>query len=245
MRNNVIAIAIGLITSIIGGYVYSWLIEIKFPFVYALSVALITISILILLFVIRGKLFLLFVSGISGYFPYGQKQYIRSTVDDIVNSENITIIGARGKDLVGEGSPVGNALSNSNSIKKATIYLLAPESEYSRLRSEHLEVERLKYVAECHSVDNYIGVLALHNSCPITKYSYNSKPLFRIIITDRRIYLSVYQTGIRGRDLPCWVISTKSKVIPALLDMYCSFLKSVSVEQQYKNIIAEKEVKNA
>ena len=128
-------------------------------------------------------------------------------------------------DLLGENSPVAAALTNSKSLSKIEVFLLDPSGDFSRLRSDHLEVERRKYKAECESVDNFLGVLKLQRDRPVVKYSYNQKPLFRIILTDHSIWLSTYQPGVRGKDLPCWHISRTRGTLAQQILSYCDDLR--------------------
>lgn len=86
---------------------------------------------------------------------------------------------------------------------------------------------------ECESVDSFIGVLKLHEGRPITKYTYRAKPLLRLIVTDFSIFLSFYQSGIRGKELSCWHISKKSKVLCQQVLSYCVYLKSQATLQEY------------
>lgn len=234
MRNNLIAVLIGLATSVAGGYLYAYLIEIKFPFVYGIGITVITLGCSTLLYLYRGKLNLLLRSGVSGYYPGGQSDYIERAASEVRNAHKVIIIGARGMDLTGENSPIGDALRNAKSLESVEIYLLESQGAYSRLRSDHLEVERKKYAAECESVDSFIGVLKLHEGRPVQKYSYSVKPLLRVIMTDSSIFLSFYQAGIRGKELPCWHISKKSKFLRQLLLNYCEYLKSHATLQEYK-----------
>lgn len=234
MRNNLIAVLIGLATSVAGGYLYTYLIEIKFPFVYAVGITCIASACLSVLYILRGKIYLLLRSGVSGYYPGGQSDYIRRAASEVKNSRQVTVIGARGMDLTGENSPIGDAIRKSKSLESIEIYLLDPEGEHSRLRSDHLDVERKKYAAECESVDSFIGVLKLHDGRPVRKYTYSAKPLLRLIMTDFSIFLSFYQPGIRGKELPCWHISRKSKVLYQQVLNYCEYLKSHSSLQEYR-----------
>lgn len=234
MRNNLIAVLIGLATSVAGGYLYTYLIKIKFPFVYAVGAAFVTLGCVTILYLFRGKIYLVLRSGVSGYYPGGQSDYIGRAASEVKNSHCVTIIGARGMDLTGENSPIGDALRNSKSLESVEIFLLEPQGENSRLRSDHLDVERKKYAAECESVDKFIGVLKLHESRPVKKYTYSAKPLLRAIITDSSIFLSFYQPGIRGKELPCWHISKKSKVLCQLVLDYCEHLKSHATLQEYE-----------
>jgi hypothetical protein len=236
MGNNLIAILIGLITSIAGGYLYTYLIKINFPFVYAVGGICIISALTLILYIYRGKIFLITRSGIIGYYPGGQPQFIRRAVSEVKKSREITIVGARGMNLTGESSPIGNAIKESKTISKIMIYLLDIGSEHSRLRSDHLAIERKKYEAECISVDSFIGVLKLHTGLPITKYSYKARPLLRLIITDFSIFLSFYQTGIRGNELPCWHISKKSKVLCQQVQSYYQYLAENATVQEYKTL---------
>lgn len=234
MRTNLIAVLIGLATSVAGGYLYTYLIAIKFPFVYAVGVTCVAAACLVVLYLLRGKIYLVLGSGISGYYPGGQSDYIGRAASEARQSHHVTIIGARGMDLTGENSPIGDALRNAKSLESVEIFLLEPEGEHSRLRSDHLEVERKKYAAECESVDSFIGVLKLHEGRPVKKYTYSAKPFLRVIMTDSSIFLSFYQTGIRGKELPCWHISKKSKVLYQQVLNYCEYLKSHAILQEYK-----------
>lgn len=145
MGTNLIAVLIGLITSVAGGYLYTYLIEIKFPFVYAVGVICVVSALGSVLYIYRGKIFLLANSGILGSYPEGQSQYVRRAASEVKNSQKVTVVGARGMDLTGENSPIGNAIKESKVLNQVEIYLLAPEAEHSRLRSDHLDVERKKY----------------------------------------------------------------------------------------------------
>lgn len=228
MRNSFFAILVGLITSVTGGYLYSYLISINFPFIYVLGTIAAIASIAALIYIVRARLLLLFASGIVGYFPKGQTQYIDRLVKSISTSRNVIIAGARGMDLAGENSPAGKALMKAKKKEKVEIFLLEPGGEHSRLRSEHLEVEKKKYEAECVSVDSFFKILQVQHHIPITKYSYTAKPLFRLIITDEFAFVSIYQSGIRGRDLPCWQILNTSQVLYPKVLSYCEFLRAHS-----------------
>ncbi len=233
MRNNLIAVLIGLITSVAGGYLYTYLIEIKFPFVYAVGAICIASALVSVAYIFRGKIFLLTRSGVAGYYPGGQSEYIWRAASEVKKSHHVTVVGARGMDLTGENSPIGAAIRESKLLETIEMYLLAPEGEHSRLRSDHLDVERRKYAAECESVDSFIGVLKLHEGRPIQKYTYSAKPLLRMIITDFSIFLSFYQPGIRGKELPCWHISKESKALHQQVLNYCEYLKSHARLQEY------------
>lgn len=233
MQNNLIAIAIGLLTSVIGGYVYTYLLEVKFPFVYALGLLAIATAIALALYLLRGKVFLLIFSGVKGYYPRGQPQYIRRAASEVRNAKEVLLVGARGMDLVGESSPIGSALSDSKTLSKIEVFLLDPSGDFSRLRSDHLEVERRKYKAECDSVDNFLGVLKLQRDRPVLKYSYNQKPLFRIILTEKSIWFSAYQPGVRGRDLPCWNISRSRGILAQLILSHCEDLRKKATVTTY------------
>lgn len=233
MQNNLIAVAIGLLTSVVGAYAYTYLLEIKFPFVYAIGMLAVAAAVGLALYLLRGKAYLLFQSGVKGYYPLGQSQYIRRAAADVKRAKEVLLIGARGMDLVGENSHVGTALSDSKSLNKIEVFLLDPSGDFSRLRSEHLEVERRKYKAECESVDNFLGVLKLQRDRPVTKYSYNRKPLFRIIVTDQSIWLAPYQPGVRGKDLPCWHISRTRGTLAAHVLSYCDDLKKHATMTSY------------
>ena len=241
MNKNIIALTLGLITSVVGGYLYSYLIKVSFPFVYVVGTVLVIMGLGFVLYVLRGRLFLLFTSGIVGYYPKGQIAFIKKAVSEILKSREVIIIGARGMDLTGENSPVGNALKESTSLNNVEIFLLEPGGKNSRLRSEHLEVEKRKYEAECVSVDNFIGLLKIRDSKPIKKYSYTVKPLFRLIITDYSAFLSFYKSGIRGRDLPCWHISRKSTSLFPQIIRYLDYMKNNSEVKAYNG--ERKEVK--
>ncbi len=180
-------------------------------------------------------MYLLFKSGIVGYYPRGQIEFIDKAVSEISKSRDVIIIGARGMDLTGENSPVGNALGNSNSLNNIEIFLLEPGGKHSRLRSEHLEVEKKKYKAECVSVDNFLGLLQLQYDKPIKKYSYTVKPLFRLTVTDFSAFISFYKSGIRGRTLPCWHISRKSQTLFPQILKFCDHLKLNSKVKTYSN----------
>lgn len=233
VQNNLIALAIGLVTSVVGAYSYTYLIKIEFPFVYAIGAVALVAALGLAAYLVRGKSFLLFQSGVNGYYPLGQSQYIQGVVSEVRQSKELLLVGARGMDLVGDNSPIGVAIADSKKLNKIEVLLLDPAGDFSRLRSDHLEVERRKYKAECESVDNFLGVLKLQADRPVVKYSYNQKPLFRIIVTDQSIWLATYQPGVRGRDLPCWHISRTHGPLAFHILSYCEYLKGNSKMTSY------------
>jgi hypothetical protein len=233
MQKNLIAIGVGIITSVVGGYTYAYLLSINFPFIYALGGLLLLVAASTFAYLNRGKAYLIFRSGIKGYYHKGQADYIARAAKAVRKSKEVIVVGARGSDLTGESSPIGKALKASSENQKVEIFLLDPLCEHSRLRSDHLDVERRKYIAESEGVDGFFGVLKLHKGRPITKYSYNEKPLFRMIITDSSIFLSFYHSGVRGKDLPCWHISRTSNVLDPKIESYVAHLREISDVRNY------------
>ena len=239
MNKNIIAIIIGIATSVMGGYLYTYLLSIDFPLAYALGAVLLVAAAVTLAYVNRGKVYLLFRSSIKGYYPDGQRDYIDRAVKEILRSKMVTIVGARGTDLTGEGTSIGSALRDAKQIQEVEIFLLKPQGEHSRLRSDHLEVERQKYTAESESVDAFFGVLKLHEGRPVRKFSYDAKPRFRMVITDFSIFVCFYQPGTRGRDLPCWHVSKKPSVLQSEISSYIEYLKGISTERNYNMVNKE------
>ncbi len=233
MKNIIIAIVIGLFTSVVGGYTYAHLIKINFPFIYLLGGTISLVTLLVISYFLRGKFYLLYSSSIIGYFPKGQSQYLSKATFALSHSKEVIVVGARGMDLIGEYSPFSKALRKSKILSKIDIILLEPGGRHSRLRSEHLEVERKKYEAECVGVENFIGVLKVHEGMSVNKYSYTTKPLLRMLITDKFAFVSLYKPGTRGKDLPCWQISRNSTTLFPLLEKYTDNLKRDSKVVEY------------
>ena len=233
MKNILIALVVGVITSVIGGYTYAHLIKIGFPFVYILGALVASIGLLIIGYYYRGKIYLVLSSSIVGYYPKGQSQYLSKATHAIEHSKEVTIVGARGMDLIGEYSPFSQAVRSSKTISSVDVILLEPGGKHSRLRSEHLEVERKKYESECAAVENFIGVLKIHEGMNVNKYSYTTRPLLRMIITDKYAFVSFYKPGTRGKELPCWQISRRSTTIFPLLVKYTDNLKNISRLVEY------------
>jgi hypothetical protein len=80
MKSTILAIVIGLATSVVGGYAYTELIKIDFPSIYLIGSLVSIFSLLVIGYILRGKLYLLFLSSIVGYFPKGQSQYVNKAV---------------------------------------------------------------------------------------------------------------------------------------------------------------------
>lgn len=219
-----VPMAVGVGASVAGSYVYSYLATAHVSAGLTIGSGVVLGAVAVALYVLRGKWFLIGASGIKGYYPKGQGQCLARIVDEIEKSKSLVIVGARGMDLVGERSPFAEAILRSRNLDKIEVLLLTPGGKNARLRSEYLEVERQKYVAECESVDRYLGVLSVHEGRPILKYSYSEKPQFRIIATDRSIFVSLYRSGQRGRDLPVWNLS-RGSLLANSLDRFIDTLR--------------------
>lgn len=113
MKSTILAIVIGLATSVVGGYAYTELIKIDFPSIYLIGSLVSIFSLLVIGYILRGKLYLLFLSSIVGYFPNGQSQYVNKAVKALSHSKEVVVVGARGMDLIGAGSPFSEALKQS------------------------------------------------------------------------------------------------------------------------------------
>lgn len=232
MRDILIAIITGLLSSVIASYVYAYLVASSFTLrqmaIWAFAVTCLTILISLLLPRVR----LAFISGITGYYPHGQKQYIRRLRKELTESKTLKIIGARGLDLVGERSPIGASLEHWQGELDA--FLINPASSHVRLRVDHLAVEREKYQTECKMVDGFLGVLALRHGVHVTKYEYDGEPIFRAIILDNSAYVSVYQSGVQGRLLPCFRLRSVRDPLYMALIRYTTHLKENSTRRSYQ-----------
>ena len=149
-----------------------------------------------------------FGSPVVGYYPRGQSMYTRRIVRDLKKSRTVTLIGARGRDLIGEGSPIGQELDDWHGTVQ--VFLLSSSSDHARLRTGHLEVERDKYTAEVLSVQAFLNVVSLHNHLSVELVTYDVEPLARAVIFDRVAYIAPYIPHVQGRALPTFRIARGS-----------------------------------
>lgn len=164
-----------------------------------------------------------FGSPVIGYYPGGQETYTRRLLRDLKKSQNVTVIGARGRDLIGEGSPLGHELEKWHGSVHA--YLLSPQSEHARLRTGHLDVERDKYTAEVLSVHAFLGVVSLHNHLAVDLRTYDAEPLIRAVIFDRVAYLAPYVPYVQGRALPTFRVSRGSATVERILGTIVDYVQ--------------------
>jgi hypothetical protein len=233
MKDIIIAMSTGLLSSLIASYAYAHLSSnfgLRQIAIFGGVAGLIALLVSKLLPRIR----LLFGSGITAYYPKGQQQCINRLLNDLKKSKTVKIIGARGLDLVGERSPIGNYLEESRWQGEIEAFLINADSTHARLRVNQLAVEREKYKAECLSVDKFLGVLALRRGLQVTRYEYNADPLFRAVILDTCAYVSIYQSGVRGRLLPCFRLRSVTDPLYIALNSYCNYLRSIATCHAYK-----------
>lgn len=234
----VLSILAGLATSVAGSFAYAYLASLKTPGLYTAGTLLLVATVAIFAYVFRGRWFVLTRSGIRGYYPDGQRQCERSIASELRRTRAATFVGARGMDLIGEGSLFPACLAGSKTLEKVEVFLLTPGSKNSRLRSEHLEVERNKYVAEGQAVDNFVGFMRLSQGIPVAKYSYTERPQVRLIITDFSAWVGFYRPALRGRELPIYRIAGNG-VLAKEVNKYVETLRASAELRSYGTLERE------
>jgi hypothetical protein len=233
-RKVLVSILAGLVASVIGGYIYAYLITLAQPTIYVVGgvVALIA-GLVALSYLLRSKWYLLTASGLLGFYPKGQAQCQKMISAEIARSSKVVLIGARGMDLIGEQSPFSKAIETAKHLESIEVFLLSPGGKNARLRSQHLDVERNKYAAECEAVDNYLGYLSIQSHLPIAKFSYSERPLLRLIETDKSVWVAIYRSGTRGRELPIFRLS-RSGALYKEIERYTDALRVNAELRQYQ-----------
>jgi hypothetical protein len=170
---------------------------------------------------------LLLRSEITGYFPAGQMQYGKSLARELKKSKTLTVIGARGLDLIGPRSELGAALGSWTG--EVTAYLIDPASTHVRLRSGALEVERDQYHSELNTVVaslRLVGIQA-HSTCRL--HTYDKTPYLRAIIFDKVAYVATYNNNVQGRKLPTYRVKLRTGQIAELIRSYIDSLNGVEI----------------
>jgi len=179
-----------------------------------------------------GRLRLAFLSPIDRFYPKGQGQFSVELVADLHRSRTLKVIGARGLDLIGERSVIGELLAEDRWTGALEAYLLNPTSSHGRLRVGHLDVEREKYQAEAQAVHKFLEVIATRNHVSVAAYEYDATPMFRAYILEHAAYVSLYQEGVQGRLLPAYRLKPSNSLYLGLL-AYCKHLRTTAVAHAY------------
>lgn len=233
MRMSEIAVSVGAgtISSLLAAYLFRRAETIEIPWWWIVGFAVLVSVLILTLISQRYRFYVITSSGITGYYPKGQKSYISDVIRDITAANKIQIIGARGLDLVGDQSPIGKALRSLGGNKIIEVFLLGAESEHGRLRSNYLEIERRKYVAESISAQHAVLLLnTMGHDAHL--YTYDASPKIRAIIADDVAYVSSYKSGTRGRRLPAYRISSRRGAAFEVVAAYIEYLRSISACQQ-------------
>lgn len=233
MRDIIVAVITGLLSSVIASYIYANLVASNFGFRQMVVWSGLAGGIALLVSKLLPRIRLLFGSGITAYYPNGQQQYIKHLLNDLKKSKTAKVVGARGLDLIGERSPIGHSIEEWGWQGELEAFLISAESSHARLRVNNLAVEREKYRAECQSVDKFLGVLALRHAVHVTKCEYDAEPIFRAVILDNCAYVSLYQLGVQGRLLPCFRLRSVRDPLYTALISYCNYLRNVGSRHIY------------
>jgi hypothetical protein len=226
------AVLVGIVTSLAGSFLYAEITSTPIPWSVALISTLALSAAILLGIKLAPRVRLMIRSGITGFYPDGQEQYLHDLQRDLKKSKSLTVIGARGLDLVGESSPIGNFLKTAQDCE-VNVFLLDPDSHHARLRIGHLDVERQKYHSESASVDHYLAVLKLQQGISIRAYSYDEEPRWRAIILDSAAYVAFYRDGVQGRKLPCYRIADHSTHLYLLVKKEVTALRSRATPRTY------------
>jgi hypothetical protein len=228
LRSQLVPGIVGVFASLVAAYVYTNLATTSIGLPEILAIGMAAAAVAWLLRRTRGRLRLGFLSPIDRFYPKGQVQFAADLLDDLRKSKTIKVIGARGLDLVGERSVIGELLSEDKWNGSLEAYLLNPTSDHGRLRVNHLDVEREKYQAEVRSVQSFLGIIAARNHVSVTTYEYDAAPLFRAYVLEQTAYAALYQEGVQGRLLATYRVKSTSPLYLGLLT-YCKHLRSKAV----------------
>lgn len=225
LGKQTVPIVLGVGTSVAGSFAYTWLTSNQLPLWWVAAAATVSLLVIWAYILLRRPISIVSHSGIVQYYPTGQAGYQNDLIQDAARSRKIVVCGARGRDLIGEESPLAKVLQERKPTFNMEVFLIDPDSQHIRLRMNSLNAEKSKYKSERNAVDSFLEVLNDRNGLNIIRYSYSSLPLFRAIIFDDIAYICIYEDGIRGRDLPCYKITKRCGPLWNRLEKYIDQLR--------------------
>jgi hypothetical protein len=227
VRATIASLIVGVVASLIAAFAVELETSKRIPLGTALAFMVAAAAVYALVLVGSARFRAAFGSSIRGYYPRGQSSYARRLIRDLGKSRSIVVVGARGRDLIGESSEIGQQLDKWNGTMH--VYLLSPSSDHARLRTGHLEVERDKYTAEAASVQAFLNVVSLHNHLSVTLTTYDADPVIRAIILDRVAYLAPYIPHVQGRRLPTYRVTRKDPTVETVIEGILAYLSRAEV----------------
>ncbi len=184
-----------------------------------------------------------FKSGIIGFYPKGQKQYINELLKDLKKSKSLIIIAFRGLDLIGQQSDIGRTIVELQKVReedkwkgKIEVYLSNPESEHIKMRVNGLKVEEDLYLGQLNNVIAFLGVLSQRYKINVSTCLYDEKPLCRAVILDRYAYVCLYDSVKQGKVTKSYKIRTTGSCLSSVIDLYLNYIKKISNPWDYNKV---------
>lgn len=222
---------LGTLSSLIASVIWAIAALLFVSNISAFAIAIVSLAILLfgLTLTIASYWRILRSLGIISFYNKGQKQYAAHLVRDILRSDKLTILAARGQDMIGEDSTVGETLRHWPASQQVEVFLLDDSSSHVRVRNDAISAERAKYKQESVASQLYVKALSSRFRIDISLFLYDERPWLRAVILSDRSYVSIYRDGIRGRNLPCILVRNDSVLFWAI-DGYLSHLRRVAYE---------------
>jgi hypothetical protein len=227
VRATIASLVVGIVASLIAAFAVELETSKRIPLGTALAFMGAAAVVYGLVLLGSARFRAAFGSAITGYYPRGESSYTRRLIRDLGKSRSMVVVGARGRDLIGESSAIGQQLDKWNGTMH--VYLLSPSSDHARLRTGHLAVERDKYTAEAASVQAFLNVVSLHNHLSVTLTTYDADPIIRAIILERVAYLAPYIPHVQGRTLPTYRVTRKDPTVESVIEGILGYLRGAEV----------------
>lgn len=184
-----------------------------------------------------SRIRVIFKSGVIDFFPKGQEQYICELLKELRKSGSLTMICARGLDLIGERSKIGSSLIEWKRKNEwdgnVEVYLLNSKSKHLESRVDSLEMKIEKYTNQLEGVAEFLGELSQRRKIKVSTYHYDAEPVFRAVILDHCAYVCLYKPDRQGITLQCYKIHTTGCCLYEGLRRYRDYLKKVSKRRDY------------